>query len=43
MNLSDAIDEVRNQFLKGNWKPIITEGLLMTLYDLMGKLENKLQ
>ena len=41
MNLSDAIDEVRNQFLKGNWKPIITEGLLMTLYDLMGKLENK--
>ena len=26
MNLSDAIDEVRNQFLKGNWKPIITEG-----------------
>ena len=41
MNLGEAIEEVRNQFLKGNWRPIITEGLLMTLYDLMGKLENK--
>ena len=41
MNLGEAIDEVRNQFLQGNWHPIITEGLLMTLYDLMGKLENK--
>jgi L-alanine-DL-glutamate epimerase-like enolase superfamily enzyme len=41
MNLGDAIEEVRNQFLQGNWRPIITEGLLMTLYDLMGKIENK--
>ena len=41
MNLGEAIDEVRNQFLQGNWHPIITEGLLMTLYDLMGKLEKK--
>ena len=41
MNLGVAIDEVRNQFFQGNWHPIITEGLLMTLYDLMGKLENK--
>ena len=41
MNLGEAIEEVRNQFLQGNWRPIITEGLLMTLYDLMGKLENK--
>ena len=41
MNLGEAIDEVRNQFLQGNWHPIITEGLLMTLYDLMGKLKNK--
>ena len=41
MNLGDAIEEVRDQFLQGNWRPIITEGLLMTLYDLMGKLENK--
>ena len=41
MNLGEAIDEVRNQFLQGNWHPIISEGLLMTLYDLMGKLENK--
>ena len=41
MNLGEAIDEVRNQFLQGNWHPIITEGLLMTLYDLMGKLERK--
>ena len=41
MYLGEAIDEVRNQFFQGNWHPIITEGLLMTLYDLMGKLENK--
>ena len=41
MMLGDAIEEVRNQFLAGNWKPIVTEGLLMTLYDLMGKIENK--
>ena len=41
MNLGEAIDEVRNQFIEGNWHPIISEGLLMTLYDLMGKLENK--
>ena len=41
MNLVEAIEEVRNQFLEGNWRPIITEGLLMTLYDLMGKIENK--
>tara|TARA_B100001029_G_C15055353_1_gene453911 strand:+ start:640 stop:1902 length:1263 start_codon:yes stop_codon:yes gene_type:complete len=41
MNLGEVIDEVRNQFLQGNWHPIITEGLLMTLYDLMGKLERK--
>ena len=42
MKLGEAIEEVRNQFLTGNWKPIVTEGLLMTLYDLMGKIENKL-
>ncbi len=41
MNLVEAIEEVRNQFLEGNWRPIVTEGLLMTLYDLMGKIENK--
>ena len=41
MKLGEAIEEVRNQFLTGNWKPIVTEGLLMTLYDLMGKIENK--
>ena len=41
MNLIDGIEEVRNQFLQGQWKPIVTEGLLMTLYDLMGKIENK--
>tara|TARA_B100000963_G_scaffold46836_1_gene35159 strand:- start:556 stop:1773 length:1218 start_codon:yes stop_codon:yes gene_type:complete len=41
MMLGEAIEEVRNQFLMGNWKPIVTEGLLMTLYDLMGKIENK--
>ena len=41
MMLGEAIEEVRNQFLAGNWKPIVTEGLLMTLYDLMGKIENK--
>ena len=41
MKLGEAIEEVRNQFLIGNWKPIVTEGLLMTLYDLMGKIENK--
>lgn len=41
MKLGEAIEEVRNQFLSGNWKPIVTEGLLMTLYDLMGKIENK--
>ena len=41
MTLIGAIEEVRNQFLQGYWRPIITEGLLMTLYDLMGKLENK--
>ena len=40
MMLGEAIEEVRNQFLMGNWKPIVTEGLLMTL-DLMGKIENK--
>lgn len=41
MTVTDAIEEVRNQFLQGHWRPIITEGLLMTLYDLMGKVENK--
>ena len=41
MNLTDAIEEVRNQFLQGQWRPIVTEGLLMTLYDLLGKIENK--
>ena len=41
MTLGGAIEEVRNQFFLGNWSPIITEGLLMTLYDLMGKIENK--
>ena len=41
MTLGQAIEEVRNQFLSGHWRPIITEGLLMTLYDLMGKIENK--
>ncbi|MEK9609668.1 MAG: enolase C-terminal domain-like protein [Flavobacteriaceae bacterium] len=41
MTMTDAIEEVRNQFLQGHWRPIITEGLLMTLYDLMGKVENK--
>ncbi|MDA0344843.1 MAG: hypothetical protein O3C54_02665 [Proteobacteria bacterium] len=41
MTLGNAIDEVRNQFFQGNWRPIVTEGLLMTLYDLMGKIENK--
>lgn len=41
MTLSDAIEMVRNQFLQGNWRPVITEGLLMTLYDLMGKIEKK--
>lgn len=40
MTVTDAIEEVRNQFLQGHWRPIITEGLLMTLYDLMGKVEN---
>ena len=41
MTVTDAIEEVRNQFLQGHWRPIITEGLLMTLYDLMGKVDNK--
>jgi L-alanine-DL-glutamate epimerase-like enolase superfamily enzyme len=41
MTLGEAIEEVRNQFFSGQWRPIITEGLLMTLYDLMGKIENK--
>lgn len=41
MTVTDAIEEVRNQFLQGHWRPIITEGLLMTLYDLIGKVENK--
>jgi len=41
MTLGNAIKAVRNEFLEGNWSPIITEGLLMTLYDLMGKIENK--
>ena len=41
MTLGGAIEKVRNQFFKGNWRPIITEGLLMTLYDLMGKIEKK--
>ena len=41
MTVTDAIEEVRNQFLQGHWRPIITEGLLMPLYDLMGKVDNK--
>ena len=41
MMLREAIQEVRNQFLAGGWKPTVTEGLLMTLYDLMGKIENR--
>jgi L-alanine-DL-glutamate epimerase-like enolase superfamily enzyme len=41
MKLGEAIEAVRNQFHSGNWRPIITEGLLMTLYDLMGKIENQ--
>lgn len=41
MKLGEAIEEVRNQFFTSQWRPTITEGLLMTLYDLMGKVENQ--
>tara|TARA_B100001057_G_C22847813_1_gene949770 strand:+ start:1360 stop:2577 length:1218 start_codon:yes stop_codon:yes gene_type:complete len=41
MKLGEAIKEVRNQFFTSQWRPTITEGLLMTLYDLMGKIVNQ--
>ena len=41
MDLNAAIEKGRNSYFDKKWSAAISEGVLMTLYDLMGKIANK--